>query len=246
MIGLNPKQKKLIDGLPQTTNYTMEATIYSIVKHKMLKDIDNVDGSIRNETCKSNLNLRSVTDIDLNKDKVTAKFCKDLFEFVPKQITSYARFMKEIGPYQTRSIMIHFNFEQDSNIDKDTCLFEVKMGPQKNKEFNETPGGVIWLTFYDNDTKLLIYEFYPSVYSRRRQTDIDQPMEIIRYQSKVNRVTKSDSSILPYHIPLDGLNNCDIKTKNRYLDIENIDEYRYKSINNLQESIVGYFKEDLV
>ncbi len=245
MIGLNPKQKKLIDDLRNTTNYTTEANIYSQVKHKMLKEEDIIDSSIRNEVCQSNLNILSVTDIN-PKDKVTSKFCRDKFSFVPKQITSYAKFIKGIIPYQTRSIMIHFNFTQDSDTDKDIYRFEVKTGPQKNIAIEEASGGVIWLTFYDDDTRLLIYEFHPSVYSRHRQTDTDQPMEIIRYKPKIKRITRVGSRAIQHRIPIDGLTGLSTELKNKHLDIENINGYRYKSINNLQQSMVGYFNEALV
>ncbi len=245
-VNLNEKQKKLTEGLLGIVGYQSESSIYAYTKRRLLKDIDNIDNSIRNQSAASNLNILSVTDVDLVVDKISAKFCRDKFGFVPKQITSYGKFIKEIAPYQTRSVMIHFNFTQDSDLDKETRRFEVKTGPQKNKKFEETPGGVLWLTFYDNDAKVLSYEFYPQIYTRRRSVIDDQPTEIVRYRSKANRVNFDHNGYHKQRMTIEGIGSFPRDTKEMYLDIINITERQQLLINNFQQTSVGYFNETLV
>ncbi len=245
-LNLNIKQKKLTNGLPGGPDCQTESSIYTHTKRRLLKDIDNVDNSIRDQSAAGNLNILSITDVDLNTDKIATKFCRDKFGFVPKQITSYGEFIKGIAPYQTRSVMIHFNFTQDSDLDKETYRFEVKTGPQKNKKFEETPGGVMWLTFYDNDTKVLVYEFYPQVYVRKRSMTDYQLIEIVRYRSKAKRVSSTRDDYYKKEIMLDGIRSHPDNIKDLYLDLGNITERQQLLINNFQQTSVGYFNEALV
>ncbi len=233
----NEKQKRLFDETVDHPSPRAEFSAYVDLKEQLVaKDIP-IDGNIRNQRFKVNFQLAPLLDVDLKKDKLTPTFFRDYLGFVPKQSTSFARFIKEVKDYQTKSVILHHALAQDSDIGDITPTVSI------NSEFDS--GGIMWLTFYDNDTKLIVYEFSPHV-QRRTLDAVGQLTYFIEYKPSVTRAILINGRIQVSGISITGLGGMGTDGKNYYLHLDDIQARRYQSINNLQSSVIGVFDEELV
>ncbi len=241
-LGLNEKQQNLAQKL--TTGYFAreEHPVYHKVK-TMLLESKNIprNGRIINERYDTVTQLLQIDEIDLKTAKVTPTFCRDRFGLVPKQMTSYAKFVKEVEDYQTYSVMLSYDITQGTkgHINRYSSINH-KVDANHTDRINKATG-VIWLTFYDNDTKLVMYDFYP-------KTIYDNT---IQYVPKVSAAYINPSKNNPKRInlrtiPMNRLSATYSAERPYFLDLDHIEERRYSVINNLHSNIVSTFNEALV
>ena len=233
---LNEKQQLLANKLADWSDHD----VHTQFKEALIicpSDISE-SGLIFNSFHLANIQFLTSQEIDLKATKITPTFCRNLFGFVPKQITSFAKFIKEIEDYQTYSVMVPYSISQEDCYD-DTKRIERING--KDTERISGDIGVIWLTFYGNDTKLVAYEFYPKKASPNR----------VKFSPKITSVnfkpvTADQNRIQIIKIPLNHLGTSRIDDRPIYLFMNDIHERRYKAINNMTANSVNSFNKDLV
>ncbi len=242
-LGLSKKQGDLLKKLyTNRSRHLREFDPYTGMKKEIFFK-QNPSRMISISYPKLDFYLHENIEIDLNVNKVTTKFCRGHFHHVPKQITSFAKFIKEVADFQTKSIILPFTLQQDP-LATEVPLVEVKASPH-DKSLIESPGGIMWVTFYDNDTKAIIYEYYPQL-ARRRYNEEGRIVNIIQYKPKVIKLINDGNRVRLESISTSGIGNFQQEAKEHYLELYDIPSYRYKSINNMQANPIGNFDKALV
>ncbi len=248
--GFNEKQSTLLSE--RNHRLTGDAfNAYNEIKKQILAENEiPLDNTFRNNHFNTNIEIQNIIEIQTD-DKIGPKFCREHLGFVPSKMTSYAKFIKEIEKYQSRSLMIVYTIDQDPELDS-SCTKLVFSKPGAASEEENVFTGVLWLTFFDDDEKMIMFEDYPSMKDRFRDSTTKQVnyalrhrTRAFRYLQKVNVHSPSKSTYLD-KVSLDGLGKANDYAKEHYLGLSTIKAKKYEVINNLQSSVISQFNGVLV
>ncbi len=248
-VKFNDKQKKLL-YLVQGKNWYKENLEFRDLKRKLFKsEVITMDTSINIARRSAILKVTDINKIKLKSIKTPLKFAREQFGCVPTQISTYLKFIKKIEKYQTDSIIITYDIDQEED-----QHFRLTHCPTSGAEhISKVSKGIIWITFYDNDEKMVVYEFSPhsfnpsSAYKVKNNLNYDSDIPL-RFATNVYSVKKNNSRTTVREINLEGINDEKVILGQSiyYLYTDSIQAKRYDAISNLNTNCVSIFEEDLI
>ncbi len=247
---LNERQSKLLGHQCGYSLYR-ENLEFRDLKKKLFQKTTLLDGtSVEIARRNSRLEIKSLERVKVGEIKNFNKFCRETFGFIPKQITNYNKFIGEISKYQTESFIIHYGISQSEEQPIKILNFN---SHTEAHPIEKSQGGIIWVTFYDNDKKMTAYEFYPQRINMPKKYAIDKNLDTDRYLSvkfkpKAFSVKLTPNLISPRHIMLTGLGDEDQleRAKSFYLWVDQIEVRKYDAISNLEANVISIFDGNLL
>ncbi len=248
-VKFNDKQKKLLYLVRNRSWYKENLEFRDLKKKLFNTEIITTDSSINIDRRSAILNVKNISNVNVGAINTPLKFAREQFGFVPTQISNYIKFIKEIEKYQTDSIIITYDIDQ-----KEDQYNRLIHCPASGAEhISKVSKGIIWITFYDNDKKMVVYEFSPHVFipsltyevKNNLNYDRDIPLRFSTSCYSV-RTFKQGGNVRTFN--LNGLNDEEMIIGRRYyyLYTDSIQAKKFEAISNLNINGMCIFKEELI
>jgi hypothetical protein len=238
---LNDKQTRLIKKLFDGETYYEGTNVFRTIKYHFL--MGEEDSLYTNEFYYERKDLTS-----LNVDEVTPKYLKKLGEdHTFSHIKSFLYMINLIKKSITSNIFLtyklvhHGSPEVASHLDRQPFF---KIGKQEMLT-QDAPPAALWLVFYDDDSKVLVYDKSPRLIFGRTKNSHGSNLRL-RYQAALAFQASLNNDSRPKFFRLNHKIEDQRTDVIYFMDYKKIDIYKNKVINEIKENPIFIFDEELV